>query len=194
MMIKLNDVELKTGKVGQFIRPGVNELTIKDVQLKQSQNNQSYSPIFLCETRPITVPGWTGFENAAGQIGKIAANRGYYIKTDEHLRTFLSFVMSIANALGKTEEAAAIEAEDLPELITLIKPLFCDGQYARYFVCGEEYVKQGGKKGLKLSFPNINGVESLTTTPSTLPVYNESNKNHYKKLVPVVQPETDLPF
>ncbi len=207
MSIKLSEIEVpKTGKVGQFIRPGVNELKIVDILLKESRNNDSYSPIFVCETKPIEAPNWTGLNGAAGQIGKISANQGYYIRNEDGLRKFLGFVKEVAAALNKTEEINKIEFDNLSDLIPKLKPLFCDGTYARYLVSAEEYLKTGGGKGLKLSFANRNSVESISAEPSSLPKYNPNDKFHYKALpnvalntTPITAPKKsintdDLPF
>jgi hypothetical protein len=184
MRIKLSDVQApQTGRqIGQFIRPGINELKITDIVLKKSSNNDSYSPIFVCETHPIEAEGWVGVDGARGQIGKISANQGYYIKNEDSLRKFLGFIKDVGTALDKADELDAIEFETLPELIDKLRPVFVSDTFARYFVCAEEYPKQNGKPGLKLSFPNRQGVEGVNVTPSTLPVFDGNNRYHYKTM------------
>jgi len=187
-------------KKGKFIRPGVQDLILKDIHLEKSQNTGNERPVFLMETLPITEEGWEGFEGAKGQIGKVAGNFGYYLKNDDQKVEFAGFLKSILKACGTYDEfieKSSQDFEEIGELIEAIKP-YVVGKIARYFVAGEQYHKlDNSGVGLRLKFPTRRAVESSNEEVSKLPTFDETNPNHFKKVDKVeTKKETldDLPF
>jgi hypothetical protein len=171
-------------KKGKFIRPGSGlVLKVNDIILEKSQNHEFRKPVLMMETEPITEEGWEGEAGAKGQIGKIAANGGYYLKTPENQKEFVVFLRDIARALGKLEQCSTIEADTLEDFIEKVKPIICDGTYGRYFVRGQEYPKPNSNIGfgIKLLFPKFKFVESMEVEAkdTKLEKFDKANKWHY---------------
>jgi hypothetical protein len=179
--------EGSTRKKGMFIRPGSGLVVkVNDIILEKSVNHEFRKPVLFMESEPITEEGWVGHEGAVGQIGKIAANGGFYLKTEAQQQEFVAFLKEIVTALGKEEECATIEASTLEEFVSKVKAILANAGYARYFVRGVEYAKSAAPngKGLKLLFPNRRFVESLSTASadSKLAKFDYKNKWHYDRL------------
>lgn len=163
----------------QFLSPGSGlVLKINNIELKMSQNNNTPLPVFHVESEPITDPNFKGQDGAKGQVGRISANGGYYLKDDNQQQQFMGALKSIARALNKTDELEAIDAQSFAELISKAAAVLRGG-YARYFVAGVEFPKPQGKYGVKLVFPSRNFVESVAIDETTLPKFDRNNKKHY---------------
>lgn len=196
---KVQDQKLET-KRGKFIRPGIQNLILKDITLEESKNTGNLRPVFMMETEPILDKGWEGFEGAVGQIGKVSGNFGFYLKNKDQQDEFISFLKSIMIAVGIWETFAQKEGqkdfEGLKEAVAAVKP-YLTGTTARYLVCAEQYHKLDNTGiGLKLKFPTRRAVESLDVTLETskLPKYDETNPSHFKKIEALPKATDDLPF
>lgn len=202
-MFNFNKVqEQKLGtKKGKFIRPGVQNLILKDITLEESRNTHNSRPVFLMETEPVTDAGWEPHEDASygGQIGKISGNSGYYLKDENQQSDFISVLKSIMASVGTLEDFMSSSNQDfdtLEDAVSAVKP-YIVGKMARYFVTGEQYEKlDGSGVGLKLKFPTRGVVEATTVTESKFPKFDETNPQHFKKLNKSTDPAvtTDLPF
>lgn len=196
MNFNFKDVpEIKQG-LSQFISPGTQVLKINNIILEKSRNTGNVKPVFFMESEPVTDPNFKGMDGAKGRIGKVSGNGGFYLKEDSQKLEFISFLKTIAGILGKTEEIEALPGGDFEEIIDQAKKVI-SGQYAKFFVAGQEYPKDQNKVGIKLVFPSRNFIESLDS--NTLPTFDKSNPKHYKAIpkVPGVTQGTktdDLPF
>lgn len=176
-----------------FLSPGGNQiLKINDITLKESTNTHKVLPVFHMESKPVTDPEFKGQDGAKGQVGRISGNAGYYLKDDNQQQQFLGALKSIARALNKVEELEEIKADTFEDMIAQAAKVLRGG-YARYFVAGSEFPKDGGKYGVKLSFPSRNFVESaqIEEKDSTLPKFDRSNDKHYKA-IPKTAPKDDF--
>lgn len=200
-MFNFNKVpETKEYKKGKFIRPGVQNLILHDITLQVSRNTGNERPVFSMETEPVTDPGWEGYNGAKGQIGNVAGNFGYYLKTDENKLEFVGNLRDIMKAVGTysdfMEKYSDANFTNLAEVIEATKP-YVVGRTARYFVAGEQYEKLDRSGiGLKLKFPSKRMVESLDSE-SKFPAFDDTNPNHFKKLdkTSVAATQTDdMPF
>jgi len=189
-------------KKGKFIRPGVQNLILRNITLEESRNTGNVRPVFMMETEPVTDEGWEAHEDAqaGGQIGKVAGNGGFYLKNDDQQEEFVSFLKTIMTSVGTLDEFMVTHGETefngLSEVLEVVKP-YIVGRTARYFVSGEQYPKlDKSGVGLKLKFPNRRSVES-PEGESKLPKYDESNPAHFKRLPKAdtqSEPISDLPF
>lgn len=201
-MLNFKNLPEKTEfKKGKFIRPGIQNLILRDITLQTSHNTGNERPVFSMETEPINEPGWEGYEGAKGQIGNIFGNFGFYLKTDSQKQDFMANLEDIMKAAGTYEDFMQANGDtnftSLADVIAAVKP-FVVGKAARYFVAGQQYMKldQSGV-GLKLKFPSKRMVETLDSE-SKFPKFDDTNKNHFEKLekkaeLPKVTSD-DLPF
>jgi hypothetical protein len=192
-------------KRGKFIRPGVQNLTFRDVTLEESKNTGNKRPVFFMETEPITDEGWEPHEDAqaGGQIGKVAGNAGYYLKNDDQQEEFVGLLKTMMSAVGTLDqfmsEHGTEDYDNLDDVVAAVKP-YLTGRTGRFFVCGEQYQKlDNSGVGLRLKFPNKRVVESINVAieDSKLPKFDESNPTHFKKLPRQEEPKemtSDLPF
>ena len=193
-------------KKGKFIRPGIQNLILRDVTIQTSTNTGNERPVFSMETEPVTDEGWEGFEGAKGQIGNIFGNFGFYLKDETQKSEFIGNLKDIMTAVGtfndfmdaNSDDSGNTNFKNLSEVISAVKP-YVVGKKARYFVAAEQYAKLDKSGiGLKLKFPSRKMVESIESE-SKFPKFDESNPNHFKKISKVTQtsPEpvpNDLPF
>lgn len=198
MSLNFNNVpEQKQFKKGKFIRPGIQNLYLRDIQLQTSPNTGNYRPVFSMETEPIIEEGWEGFENNKGQIGNISGNFGYYLKDDLQQKEFVGNLVSILKAVGSYEdfmsEHGAKDFNELPLAVEAVKP-YLVGKLGRYFVAAEQYQKlDGSGVGLKLKFPNRFFVESIESE-SKFKKFDENDPKHFKKLQKDETKIESLPF
>ncbi len=178
MNFNFKDVSEQRG-VSQFISPGVQVLKINNIVLERSRNTGSIKPVFFMESEPITDPNFKGVDGAKGRVGKVSGNGGYYLKDDNQQLEFISFLKTIAKFLGKTEEIEALPPSSFEDSVEGAKNVIA-GQYARWFVAGQEYPKGGDKYGIKLVFPSRNFIESKDS--SNLPTFDRTNPKHYKEI------------
>ncbi len=178
-------------KTSPFLSPGSGiVLKINNITLDKSQNTQNLRPVFFMETEPINDPSFQGADGAKGKVGKVSANAGYYLKTDNNVLEFLGSLKSIARAIGKEGALDNLEAPDLPALLEQVVPILSKS-YASYFIAGKEFPKPGGKYGIKLVFPNRNFVEAVGTEPTSLAPFDRTNPKHYTKLPEPTEPAFD---
>lgn len=195
-MFNFNNLpEQREFKKGKFIRPGIQDLYLKDIEL-QTSNAGDKRPVFHMETEPITEAGWEGHQGAKGQIGKIAGNFNYYIKTDEQAEEFACCLRDILKATDRydvfIQEHSNTQFKSLEEMINGVLP-YVKGTKARYFVAGEQYQKLTGDGiGIKLKFPSKKMVEPAGSTNTIFPKFDESNKRHFQKLDGTAKPNTQF--
>jgi len=151
-------------------------LKINDIELKFSQSTNAPKAILHMETKPIQDPSFTPAEGAAGKIGKVAC--GVYMNSDTLKKEFLQKMKTIASAVGSEEEINKIKSEDFGEVVKKISDVL-KGKYARYTIVAKEYPKSDGKVGITLSLPKFKFVESENANPSTIVVFDKTNKYHY---------------
>ncbi len=163
-----------------FLSPGSGlVLKINNIELVKSQNSGNPRPVFHMESEAITEADFKPVDGAAGRVGKVSGNGGYYLNNDNQRSEFLGFLKAIARAIGRIDELEAIEANSFEDLVDRSKRVLC-GHYARYFVSGTEFSKPEGRWGVKLTFPNKRAVESVDQTPTTLEAFDFNNPKHYK--------------
>jgi hypothetical protein len=190
-------------KKRKFIRPGVQNLILKDITLQVSPNTHNERPVFSMETEPVTDEGFEPHEDAnyGGQIGNISGNFGYYLKTDNQKLEFIVNLRDIMKAVGTyeafMEKHGKTNFQNLQEVIDAAKP-YLVGTKACYFVAAEQYQKLNNTGiGLKLKFPSRKMVEAVGNE-SKLAKFDETNPNHFKKLQKTTTTSTapvdDLPF
>lgn len=195
--------EQREFKKGKFIRPGVQNLILKDITFQTSVNTSNERPVFNMETEPVTDEGWEPHEDSTygGQIGNIAGNFGYYLKNDNQKLEFVGNLRDIMKAVGTyadfMEKFGKTNFNNLQEVVDATKP-YLVGTKACYFVAGEQYQKlNNAGVGLRLKFPSRKMVETLENA-SKLPKFDETNQNHFKKLQKVepsvIVPADGLPF
>jgi len=173
----------KGGAVSPYITYGSKQvLKINSIEIKVSQNTKSPKIILHMETRPVEIENFEGIEGAKGQVGKIAC--GIYLKNDEQKIEVIKKLKMIAVALGLEEEINTVKGRTFEEVISKIESVVCGEKLARYSIFAEEYPKQEGKTGIKLSLPRYAFVESLNVPEekSTLIEFDKTNPIHYKKL------------
>lgn len=189
MSFNFRDVKEPVNRgVSQFLSPGSGlVLKINNIELKFSRNNGSPLPVFHVETEPINDPSFKGQDGAKGQVGRVSANGGWYLKSDDQQQQFLGGLRAVARALNKLDELEAIDAQTFEDLVQKSVAILRGG-YARYFVGGIEFPKPDGKYGVKLVFPSRNFVESVAipVKESGLPKFNRADPKHY-----VAVPKTD---
>lgn len=199
--------EQKQFQKGKFIRPGIQNLILRNISLHVSANTNNERPVFDMETEPVTDPGWEGHEGALGQIGRVAGNFNYYLKDESQKADFIGNLKDIMTAVGTYNDFIEAHADGngntnfttLQEVIDAVKP-FVVGKTARYFVAAEQYTKlDKSGVGIKLKFPSRRMVESITSE-TKFPKFDETNPNHFKKVTKTSndfqksQPMSDLPF
>jgi hypothetical protein len=204
-MFNSSEVQNEKQFVGKYITCGVQELRINKIEIKVAATGTKQL-VFNTEGKECTQLGFEGVDGAKGPIGKIST---FYMKPEQEQEVTTIFAR-IADAVGTREQLNAVKAATLEEYVEAANKILTN-KFANFAVGGEEYSKDGGRVGVKLSFPKFNFVEKIGTTPSTVK-YDPTNKFHYKKLVqpdnvgeiinpdnagtPVIAPHDDsqLPF
>lgn len=162
---------------------GPQVLRINDIELKFSQNTNVPKAILHMETKPITDSSFTPIQGAQGKVGKVGC--GVYMNSDILKKEFLQKMKTIAAAVGVEDEINKIKSESFEEVVQRVTQVL-KGKFARYTIVASEYPKNDDKIGITLSLPKFKFVESLDTDPSTLVVFDITNKYHFKKIVPGV--------
>lgn len=198
MNYNLSEIDGESSKRAEspYLGYGSNQvLKINSIELIVSQNTGSPKAIFHMESKPVTTPGFTPVEGAKGKVGKVAC--GVYMKEDRAKKEFLEKLKRIADTLGLKDEVNEIKGESFEGVVDEVGKLIA-GKYARYTILAEEYAKEGGKVGIKLTLPRFNFVDILDSDGSGLEQFDKNNPWHYKKIPdsPVDNKETfsDLPF
>lgn len=196
-----NVPEQKQFKKGKFIRPGIQNLMLKDITFHVSPNTGNKRPVFSMESEPITEDGWEGHQGALGQIGNVSGNFGYYLKDEAQELEFIGNLKDIMKACGTYDDfmegPGSKDFTELEDVVNAVKP-FVINKIARYFVSAEQYEKLDKTGiGLKLKFPNRFFVEALTAE-CKFQKFDETNPKHFKKFqkveVGIGGEPTDLPF
>ncbi len=161
--------------VGQFIRPGKQELIITDMTTKESSKG-SKSVIFSVETPPVEDENFEPHEDAknGGKIGTVST---IFLASEKTQEMFNRTMAQLGDALGVRKKLDNISAEDIEEYVTKVKKIV-KGKKAWFLISGEEYEKDSeGNVGLALK---LKAYFAVAKNESDLQDLDKSNPFHYQ--------------
>lgn len=198
-MFSTKNVAATATKKSKYISPGNVNAMIKEVIIKTAASGSKQLTLIM-ETPPVTEAGFEPEEGCKGQIGKVAFP-GVFIKmdNDKAKEEFNKALACIAEELDVRNELDKISAENFEDYIEKIKPLIVN-KFAWWAVSGEEYPKQDGKFGVKLSLRRLSTYSKFVSKQeSELGTWDKSKGWNYKALPKTDQSavevvKSDLPF
>lgn len=178
----------KKGKLSQYITCGgpqklkINSLTI------EAAKTGSKRIVFHMETEPIKAGGFTGVDNAQGQVGKV---RTGYMKTEDQEKEVLTNLGIIGDKLGVRAEIDAIQSDNIEDYVQQVEKLIT-GKYLYWVIRGEEYPKPDNTLGLSLQFRRFGFVASLEEGADHLKPFDKTSS--YDFIVYKAPVANDMPF
>lgn len=167
--------------VGQYIKPGVQELVITGFDVK-SASTGSQQVIFNVEG-PCSKPGFKPHDEAklGGRIGKIQFTS--YMKLGSQAeQDFQKDIQILADKLGVKEAVVKVTANSLKEYVEAVFNII-KHKAAIWAVTGEEYPREGKSPGVRLGRRRFGFVASMAEGINHLKPFDKTNPYDYKKLV-----------